>query len=113
MQKRRAAQLPKVPVALEDKRTEPHLKTWPRAVAEVVHPNKLFQQLVFALDMEVEENYVAVMELLAEVDAVPQTLTSEQLSLVAPRLLEVIDTTMTPHACGIVGERLRVLLARR
>jgi hypothetical protein len=50
MEKRDVAPLPQMAVALDEKRTEPHLKTWPRAVTEVVHPNTLFQQLAFALD---------------------------------------------------------------
>ena len=81
----------------EEGGTRRYSRSAPIRVSEVVRPSRLFLKLATVLGLDDDAVSDAVLALMASIDAVPQSLTHDQLVTIAPGLLAIIET-LIPEA---------------
>jgi hypothetical protein len=94
----------------EEGGTRRYSRVAPLRVSEVVRPTPLFLRLATVLGLDDDAISDAVLELLASTDAVPQSLTHDQLVAVAPGLLAIIETLLPDTSRQLARDALCVLL---
>jgi hypothetical protein len=81
----------------EEGGTRRYARVAPIRVSEVVRPSRLFLRMATVLGLDDDAISDAVLELMASTEAIPQSLTHDQLVSIAPGLLAIIET-LVPDA---------------
>jgi hypothetical protein len=78
----------------EDAKTQTARRAAPIHVSEVLRPNRLFSKLAMVFGRDARGAHGLLSPLMARADVAPQALTREQLTAMAPGLLEIIETVL-------------------